>query len=113
MTIQISIPNNTPKTGIINLKKYLDKNGPGESKFEIEHTDEVRGQQGVGDLLNSIQAIVAAGTQPLVALIHVLQTYVETFTTEITIGDIKLRPGRNFTPEQIIALAEKIQQNHD
>ena len=111
--LKITLPVDARAEAIINLRKHLKQKGPDKVTYEIETTKEIKGQQGVGDVLNSIQAVLSASTTPLTALVNCLLEYIHTFNTEIIIGNIKIKPGKNFTPDQVTALVHEILKSHN
>jgi hypothetical protein len=82
---------------------------------EIERAPHGDGQMGAGDLLNSIQVLITAASEPLVELVKCLQKYADNYRTRITIptknGDIILEHGRSMKVEQLQSLIVAIQKN--
>lgn len=116
MEIEILLPADSPRQGIISLKDHIDRAGiPGVEKTEIERTPHGEGQMGGGILVNSLVTIISAAAEPLVELVKCLQKYVENYRTKITIptvhGDIILEHGRGMKPEQLKELVVAIQGN--
>jgi len=116
MLIEILLPDDSPKQGIIHLKNFIDKEAiPGLESIEIQRVQHAEDQMGAGMLLNSIATVITAATDPLVALVKCLQKYVENYRTVITIptkeGNIILEHGRGMKSEQLKELVVAIQKN--
>ena len=114
MEITILLPKDSSKEGIIQLKEFIDRASiPGINKTEIQRAPVVEGQMGIGDILNSIRAIIGAATDPLVELVKCLQKYADNYRTEITIptsnGNIIISHGRSMKTEQLKKLVVAIQ----
>jgi hypothetical protein len=74
MEIQILLPHDSPKQGVINLKNFIDRAAiSGIEQAEIERAPHEDGQMGAGILLNSITTIISAATEPLIVLVKCLQ----------------------------------------
>lgn len=117
MEIKILLPADGPREGIINLKEFIDRASiEGIQDTEIERGTHENGQMGAGILLNSIAAIISAGTSPLEALFQCLQKYVDNYRTVITIptkdGNVVLQHGRSMKPDQLKDLVTSIQNNN-
>ena len=116
MLVEILLPDDSPKQGIIHLKNFIDKEAiEGIDSTEIQRTPHEDGQMGAGMLMNSIATVITAATDPLVALVKCLQKYVENYRTVITIptkdGNIVLEHGRGMKSEQLKELVVAIQRN--
>jgi len=116
MTIEIELPAKEPKTGIINLKNFIDKASlDGVDETAINNAQVKQGEMGPGDMLNSVKVLIEAAHKPLVELIKCLQKYVDNFRTEITIphknGNIILKYGRKMSSEQLNELITSILKN--
>lgn len=106
MELQISLPDDSPRQGILNLKKFIDKAAiEGVEKTEIETAPLADGSMGVGELLNSITTIISAATEPLVELVRCLHKYAENYRTRLTITSnnvtINIEHGKSMKTEQL------------
>lgn len=116
MEIQIQLPQEQSKQGIINLKNFIDRASiKGVERTDIERAAHGNGQMGLGDLLGSVKTIIEAASEPLVELVECLQRYVDNYRTVIIIptknGNIELKHGRSMNPEELKDLVTAIQQS--
>jgi hypothetical protein len=104
------------KTGIINLKNYLEKASiDGVDEIEVNRTEHADDQMGAGAILSSITALISSAKNPLTELIKCLQKYVDNFRTKVRIPDgkggvIEISHGRSMTPEQLKELVAALHQ---
>lgn len=113
MELQISLPDDAPKQGILNLKEYLDRSGiEGVERTEIETAPLRDGAMGAGELLNSITAIVSAAAEPLVELVRSLHKYAENYRTRLTITSnnvtINIEHGKSMKTDQLKELMKDL-----
>ncbi|KAA9034552.1 hypothetical protein FW778_22205 [Ginsengibacter hankyongi] len=118
MRIQILLPEENSKEGIINLKNFIDRASiEGIDSAEINRSEHTDGQMGAGDILNSITTIIQAAEKPLVELVKCLQKFVDNYRTKITIptekGDIIISHGRSMKAEQLQELVVAIQKSNE
>jgi hypothetical protein len=116
MQLHILLPKESPKTAANNLKVFIEKASiNGLYSVKVERVQHSQDQMGAGDILNSIQTIIEAASEPLVELVKCLQKYVDNYRTVITIptrnGNIELKQGRSMKSEEIKDLITSIQKN--
>ena len=113
MELQISLPDDSPRQGILNLKTFIDRAGiDGVEKTEIQTATLEDGAMGAGELLNSITTIISAATEPIVELIKTLHKYAENYRTKLTITannvTIKIEHGKSMKTEQLKELMKDL-----
>ena len=112
MEIEISLPDATPKQEIINLKNYIERETiDGLAKVNVERVPHGDGQLGIGDLLNTITAIITA-TAAIIELIQCVQKYANKFRVKPTISSknvtITLEQGKTINPEELKVLLKDV-----
>jgi hypothetical protein len=113
MELQISLPDDSPRQGVLNLKDFLDRARiDGVEKTVIETAPLKDGAMGAGELLNSITAIISAAAEPLVELVRCLQKYAENYRTRLTITSnnvtINIEHGKSMKTEQLKELMKDL-----
>jgi hypothetical protein len=113
MELQISLPENAPRQGVLNLKEFLDRAGiDGVERTKIDTAPLEEGEMGVGELLNSITAIISAAAEPLVELVRCLHKYAENYRTRLTITannvTINIEHGKSMKTEQLKELMKDL-----
>lgn len=116
MIIQLSLPLDSPKMDIIDLKNLIEKTSiNGVEKLQIMRSEHNLGHMGIGDIINSLTAVVEAAEKPLVELIKCLQSFVDNYRTEITIPtkantNITIKHGRSMSADELKNLITAIQK---
>jgi len=108
MELQITLPENASKESVTHLKHYIDQKSIDSVLTELEKASYKSGELGIGMILGSIKLIIDAAQKPLIELVKCLQKYVDTYRTEIKIGEITISKGRSMKPEELESLVIKI-----
>jgi len=117
MELIIALPDSSPKQQIILLKNHIDRTIiDGITGTEIERATYIDGQLGIGDLLNSISAVIQAAEQPLLQLVVCLQKFVDNYRTEITITNgsgksLNIKSGKKIDQDAMKSIVNDYLQN--